>query len=419
MAQVTTDWLGHYDPRVQATGRSGWGAVISAHPESSHPHVDVPTLLVVLTTAGVVAIIASVVPARDRPAASDHPETSSWLGSLTLPQTLVRTLSVLALALAVVAGRAGVDDELENVASALTVGAGWPLLVVGSLVLGTLWRWLDPWDSLARVLTRHDTSDPAPHVWPALVLALPWLWFLGVYSRPLDPRAIGAALAAYSVVTVAGCLALGRVRWLSSAEPIGLLLSWVGLLPRRRLAAWEPPRGAAALLGAVICGLLFGVVRRTELWSGVAVRPDALVWTTVGLLGSCLVGALVGTLAARVGPAPQGATVARALVPVAAGVVLAVALARNRLFTSVQLLPGLIGDPLGRGWDVFGTPTSGLNPSPLGAAGLVALQLGIVAVAHVLAAATAPRTLVGDERLPTIAVLAGFATVTLWALSLH
>ena len=148
-------------------------------------------------------------------------------------------------------------------------------------------------------------------------------------------------------------------------------------------------------------------------------RPDALVWATAGLLGSCLVGASVGTLAARVGAAPQRATVARALVPVAAGVVLAVALARNRLFTSIQLLPGLAGDPLGRGWDVFGSPISGLDPSPLGAAGLVALQLGIVAAAHVLAAATAPRTLVGDERLPTIAVLAAFASATLWALSLH
>lgn len=418
MLQVTPRGTEHYDPRMRTPLDPGeW--VVSAHPVMSHPHVEVPTLLVVLATVGVVVVIAGVVPARRRPATADDHATSSWAGSLSPPHRVVRTLSVLTLALVVVAGRIGVDDELENVAPALTVGAGWPLLVAGSLVLGTLWRWVDPWDTLDRVVTRGDRTDPAPHVWPAVVLVLPWLWFLGVHSNPFDPRAIGAALAAYSVVTVAGCLALGRVRWLSSAEPLGLLLSWVGLLPRRRLPAWEPPRGAAALLGSVIGGLLFGVLRRTELWSGVAVRSDAPLWATAGLVAASGAGAAVATLASRIGPGAHRATVARALVPAAAGVLLAVALARNRLFTSVQLLPGLLGDPLGRGWDLLGPPIEGLDASPLGAAGLVALQLGVVAVALLLAAVTAPRGLTGDERLPTIAVLAFFSVAAMWTLSLH
>ena len=407
-----------YDPRMRTPLRSGPETIISAHPVTSHPHVEVPTLLVVLATTAAVVIVAGAVPARQRPVA---PATADVLvvGRVDPPQSMLRAASVLVLVLIVVAGRLGVDDELENLAPALTIGAGWPLLVAGSLLLGTLWRRVDPWDALARVLIRGDRSEPASHVWPAVALALPWLWFLGVYSRPLDPRAIGAALAAYSVVTVAGCLALGRVRWLSAAEPLGLLLSWVGLLPRRGLTAWEPPRGAAALLGSVIGGLLFGVVRRTELWSGVAVRPAAVWWATAGLVGACAVGAAVGTFAARVGSAEQRATVARALVPVAAGVMVAVALARNRFFTSVQLLPGLVGDPLGRGWDLLGSPTAGLDPSPLSAGGLVVLQLGVVAAAHLLAAATAPRALVGDERLPTIAVLGIFSVAAVWTVSLH
>lgn len=393
--------------------------MLTAHPDTSHAHVDVPTLLLLLVTAGLVVVIACVVPARQRPVPTDDPGTSSWSGALTPAQLVVRGLSVLVLALVVVAGRVGVADELENLASALAIGAGWPLLVVGSLLVGTLWRWLDPWDALARVLVAGDRSEPAAHVWPAAVVAVGWLWFLGVHAQPFDPRAVGAVLAGYSVLTLAGCLALGRVRWLSSAEPVGLLLSWVGLLPRRRLATWDPPRGAALLLGVVVGGLLFGVVRRTEVWSGVAVRPDATLWATAGLLGCCLAGAVVGEGASRLASEAGRATVARALVPVAAGVVLAVALARNRLFTSVQLLPGLVGDPLGRGWDVFGSPTAGLDPAPLGAAGLVALQLGLVVCALLLAAATAPRAVVGDERLPTIVVLSTATVAALWVLSLH
>ena len=78
-----------------------------------------------------------------------------------------------------------------------------------------------------------------------------------------------------------------------------------------------------------------------------------------------------------------------------------------------------MGDPLGRGWDLLGTPIAGLDRAPLGAVGLVVLQLVVVALAHLLAAATVPRTLVGDERLPVIVLLAGSVAAGVATLSLH
>lgn len=44
------------------------------------------------------------------------------------------------------------------------------------------------------------------------------------------------------------------------------------------------------------------------------------------------------------------AVAARAVVPAVAAIIVAVAMDRNRLSTSVQLLPQLFGDPFGRGW---------------------------------------------------------------------
>lgn len=393
-----------------------------AHGTAAHPHVDVPTMWVLMATVFLVVVVAVAVPQRrpgsETDAAPVEESVTSWAGSLSVAQWVTRALSVLLLATALVAGRIGVDDELENLAPALTLGAGWPLLLLGCLVVGVLWRWVDPWDAVARVLAPGDRSRPPGHVWPAVALALPWLWFLGVYPRPFDPGAVGVALAAYTVVTVAGCVALGRARWLASGEPVGLLVSWAGLVPRR-LTTWDPPRGASALLGGVVGGLLAGAVRRTEFWSGVAVRPDALLWSSAALVLGFLLGAGSGHLAARVGPAGQRAAVAQALVPVAIAVALAVALARNRFFTSVQLLPGLLGDPLGAGWDLLGSPTERLQEAPLGEAGLIALQLAVVIAAHLLAAATAPRALIGDERLPTIVVLTASAAASIAALSLH
>lgn len=401
---------------------SGPAEAVMAHPERSHPHVAVPVLLVALGAVLVVVVVASAVPARGDSTPSDVDQvaldTASWPGRLTAAQWTTRMVAVGLLGLAVVAGRLGVDDELENLAPALVVGAGWPLLVLGSLVLGSLWRWLDPWDTVGRLVTRDEASAPPSHVWPAVALALPWMWYLSAYARPLDPRSVGAAVAVYSVVTVSGCVALGRGRWLGSAEPLGLVLSWIGLVPRRRLGQWHPPRGAGALLGLLIAGLLFGTLRRTT-WFSEGLPADSWAVSTLGLTAACTVGALLGTLASRAGALPtQRAVAVQVLVPAVAGVALAVALARNRLFHSVQLLPGLVGDPLGRGWDLLGAPTVRLE-APLDAGGLVALQLCLVALLHLAASATSPRALVGDERLPVIGVLVVCLGSAMVAVGLH
>jgi hypothetical protein len=47
---------------------------------------------------------------------------------------------------------------------------------------------------------------------------------------------------------------------------------------------WEPPPGAEVLLGALTGGLLFGAIRRTELWGGLNVVPGAVVYATLGLV---------------------------------------------------------------------------------------------------------------------------------------
>jgi hypothetical protein len=300
----------------------------------------------------------------------------------------------------------------------------WPLLVMGSVCLGPVWRWVDPWDGLARVLVRdrHPQRPDSPAtVWPAAALALPVLWYVSVFPEPLDPRAVGTAAAAYTIVTVSGCVAGGRARWLRTSEPLGIVLSWLALVPRGRLADWQPPRGAEALLGVFTGGVLFGAVRRSEVWVGVNQRPDALLLSTLGLLVLC--GVLAGALTAgAAGAARVGgrASVAQAMAPAVAGICLAVALERNRLFTSIQLLPGLLGDPFGLGWDLLGPSVDGLVPAPLGAAGLLAVQLGVLVAAHLLGAALMARRLPDRQaRLPAALVLLHVVGGALVVVALH
>jgi hypothetical protein len=383
--------------------------------------LPISPLVLAYAAAALVLVVAFAVPRGGRRStAGDAGDVASWAGSLSAPQVGARACAVALLALAIVAGRAGEDDELENLAPALVVGVVWPLAVVASVALGAVWRWVDPWDALARVLVRGgDERAPPRHVYPAAVVALAWVWYLSVYRDVLAPRSVGAALALYTVVTLAGCLALGRVRWLATAEPFGIVLSWTALLRRGRLADWAPPRGAEALLGVLGGGVLFGAVRRSELWGDLNTAANAVLVATLGLAASCA--AVAGLLAAMAAAArrPAAQAVARAAVPAVAGVIVAVAMDRNRLTTSVQLLPAQLGDPFGRGWDVLGRAGAGLDPAPLGVRGLIVAQLAVLVAGFLTGAVVLARRGTRAARTPIAAGLSLFAGAAVIALASH
>ena len=172
-------------------------------------------------------------------------------------------------------------------------------------------------------------------------------------------------------------------------------------------------------------------LRRTELWSDLEMELSEVdqpqLPATAGLLACCALGAglvvLQGWLT-RILVSPKEAPSARqavvlAAAPAVAGMVVAVGMARNRLSTSVQLLPGLLGDPLGRGWDLLGEPTANLDPAPLGAAGLLAAQLTVLVLAHLWGAFLVARLLGRQDRLPAVLLAGQLLAAGVAAVSLH
>lgn len=392
-----------------------------AHPLTEPFQLPVSPLLAATLAGALVLVVAFAMPRRT-PSAEEVPGTplASWTGRLSAFQIATRVGAVALLALAIAAGRLGADDELENLAPALVVGTLWPLLVLASISLGAVWRWIDPWDSLARVVDSGDTESEAGHVWPAAAIALVWAWYLSAYGDTLDPRSVGAVLALYTVLTVAGSLAFGRVRWLSTAEPFGILLSWMALLPSGRLTAWRPPRGAEALLGVFAGGVLFGAVRRSELWGGLNTAENANVYAAVGVVAfSAAAFGVLKLMALAAEQAGARGAAAAAAVPAVAVIVVAVAMDRNRLTTSMQLLPQLLGDPFGRGWDLLGEAGRGLDPAPLGETGLVTAQLALLLVGYLVGAAVLARRLQRADRAPLALLLAVLMSASVVALVSH
>ena len=265
---------------------------------------------------------------------------------------------LLALAVGVVLtvlARTGSPDEVVNPVPALVVGLGWPLLLVLPV--------LTP--------SRAADRDPPAHVLPAVAAAAAVAGYLALWPDRARPAVLAAALASYLVVMVAVAVALGRTA-VARTEVLGLLARWVSL--GRRLPSWAPPRGAAAVLAMVLAGAWCERLRRSTEAPG----------TEVVAVGSLLVAATVALALHRFDGVP-------ALVPLAAGAVVAGGL--RRALISAQLLAD-----------------RGITPDPLGVAGGQVAALVVVGVSGVLAGAVvARRTPPGTGRLPGLAAVASAA----------
>jgi len=377
------------------------------HPAHAGSSPVVLVFLAVLVVSSIAVLWPGPRPTRER---QEDVPLEPWTGRLTAPQVATRTVGVVLLVLTVLTGRLGSNSELLNLAPALAVGFGWPALVFASAVAGPVWRRLDPWDALARGLG-GAAGERASDVRLALIPASALAWYLAAYPDALSPRSVGLALGVYAVAMVAGALAAGRIAWLSRVDVFGILFSWLARMPRGRLRSWRPPRGAELVLGVLAGGLAFGQIRTSAIWGELNVARGALVYATLAELASALLvaGALwaLARWALRVG---AGGSVAAAALPAVASIALVVAMARSRLFTSLQLLPSLVSDPFGAGSDLFGTRDLGILPplDPLALAGvqLTTLFLGHVAGAIVLAG-RAPR----EGRRPGIVALSFLVSI--------
>lgn len=345
-------------------------APVLAHPLLEPGGLPVPPL--VLAAVGVLLVLAVMLLPRPEPA----PAPALTQPRLGWPAIIGRAIGTTVLLGAIAAGYIGRNVVTENIAPVLVFGVGWPLLVAAAAALGRVWDQVDPWDTLARAgapLTGDPASDDpgagesAEAVWWAVPGASALVWYLGAHGEALLPRSVATALASYTIITLAGCLALGRRQWLLRAEIVGVLLGWIGLIRRRRLLGWSPPAGAHIVLGVLAGGLLFGMLRYSRLLNPLIFSIPQVPAQTVGVAVFAAAGAAVMWAADRAcRRAGAGGAAAAAVVPMIAGLVIAGAMVRGQLVLALQLLPAVASDPLGRGWDLFGTADLPISTNPLG-----------------------------------------------------
>ena len=366
-----------------------------AHPLTEPGGLGMPPLSVALAAVVLVAAVLTLAPIRRsaEPAHGAGPALPSDPGRFGWARTATRAASALLLLGCIYAARRGSGDGLSNITPPLVVGVAWPVLLLAGAALPGLWRWIDPWGAITTAVERAagapapdaasppeptgagDGPRPEEPAWSAFgatVTAVAVMYFLVVQANSTQPRTIGVALAAYTIAMVAFGVAAGSAA-LARVEVFGLTVRWAGELRRRWLSQWDVPAGAEIVLGVLGAGMLFDLLRRSGGLETI-LRSDAMRWALtsdvqrpvrVGFLLACGLASGLAYLAERhsrrAGSAGQ---VAAALLPVVLALLVVGKL--RRLLVSLQLLPIVGRDPLGRGWDLLGRSTTVIDPNPFG-----------------------------------------------------
>jgi hypothetical protein len=374
------------------------------------------------------------------------------LGSRAL-EVACGLVGVVLLGLVVVSGLAGTQSPLDNFAPSFVFIIFWVGLAFASALFGNVFVAFSPWRAIGRVLERLPLRRrPYPERlgrWPAAVGVFAFTWIELASEWGEDPRLLAVTVLGYTAIVLAGQAVFGVDTWTRRAEAFAVyfdLFSRIAPFERRDgvvgvrpplagLPRLEPVPGTVALVLVMIGTVTFDGISQGQLWADItgeaAVDAPRLVATLGLLAGVALVSCFytLGVAGARsVGGNLDAAELRRAfihsLVPIALVYVAAHYL--TFLLFEGQSIAYLASDPLGEGWDLFGTASAAIDYGALSQNQAWYLQVGFVVVGHVAALVLAhdrALTLYPGSRLAVrsqywmLAVMVGFTTLALWLLA--
>jgi hypothetical protein len=333
-----------------------------------------------------------------------------------------------------------------------------------SVLFGDVFRAFNPWRALALAggwvlhrATGRSIAEPVPYPerlgrWPAVAGLVAFVWLelsYGVRGLPdegleipgVAPETVALAAVFYSLYTFLGMAVFGVEKWLARGEALsvyfGMFASLAplevrdGALGRRPWLsgavrwAGDVPGSTALVLAAI--GLTVFDDARDTLLSGYWI--DVWTWLTDAgldslsarrLTNTVFMAAVLASVAAvfRLGIAamrslaggPPGLARAfgHAFIPIA----LAYLIAHYFSFFVQQeqaQFTYLISDPLGRGWDLFGTAGYRIDFAVIGDTTIWLVQVGALVVGHAVALALAHDRALAIYRDPRDAIRSQYA----------
>jgi hypothetical protein len=400
-----------------------------------------------------------------------------WAQRILLSRALrvvLGAISVALLALVWAAAAFGSEIPTENLAPTFVYIVFWVGMAGVVVLLGNVWSVLDPWravaDAVAWLSSRLGMDEEAPFAypdwlgrWPAALLLFSFVTLELVYVEPANPRVLAVAIALYSAITWAGMAAFGRRAWRENGDGFAVyfeLLSRLSVFAvhlregRRQvvlrrwlsgLAKTERRPGTVAFVSVMLGSVAFDGFSRSTWWQDRLFNLRAplvdsdprladllgMGFNLVGLIAAVLFVALAYLIAVAGAQAVAGGDVSFEGVFIGSLIPIAFVYAVSHYFTyflySGQYAIRLLGDPLGRGWDLFGLAGYAPNIGFIAPNTVWYLQVGILVAGHVVGlvvahdralelvpnAATAART-----QYAMLALMVLYTVGGMWLLSL-
>ncbi|MDH3668637.1 MAG: hypothetical protein OEN23_17065 [Paracoccaceae bacterium] len=382
----------------------------------------------------------------------------------------IRALGIALLAAVVLTGLFGPQSPTQNFATVFIWVIWWVGLTLASALVIDVFSPGNPFRTIANWLDgrRDGPERPLSSAWGwvpvAGLLAIGWFELVSDHSE--DPRAMVMLVGTYSVLLLAGAFWAGAGTWFAKADPLTQLFALLGRcaplavrpgrlrlrLPASGLVGLEVSVPGAVFIICLIAMVLFDGLSETPAWAGMldwvtrstTLRPWLLdlrgagvdilkLIRTAGLFGMALLcvllyAGLIATMRAACGrqaPARRLFTgFAASLLPIAVAYHLAHYV--SYLALASQLMLPILSDPMGWGWDLFGTANHRVDIGVIdaqsvwwiAAMALIAGHALSVFVAHAEALRIMPdqRAAIRSQ-LPMMVFMVGLTSLSLWILS--
>ena len=381
-----------------------------------------------------------------------------WERPVLLPLALTSYLAFLAFLGLVFVGLFGERDPMHNLMPLVFWTGVWIVVPLGSMLLGNLWRPINPWTGpvrIARTLlgrTRGIGLARLGH-WPAVLGYAGFAWFQMISLYPDDPAvlaqvALGYWLAIFVLATLEGEDWLEQGEFLTFLftliakvaplwhEPDGaktrLMLGWPGT---QVLAMRQLTPSAVVFVSLALATLTFDGLNETFWWQALIgqnplepVGRSAVVWqNTAGLLAvwvltlTLILGTI--TLGRRIGGGFTTGPVMLSFLAIAAGYHAAHYLVM--LLTAGQYTLAALNDPFLTGDSWLGLPpfyvSFGFLTDPRVMPLIYAAQFAAVLGAHLLAVLLGLKLAGQGARpvahLPMTVLMVAYTVLGLWLLS--
>ena len=324
----------------------------------------------------------------------------------------LRVVGVVVLVFMIATGVFGVNNASRNPAAVLLWVGFWLVVPFASALFGDLYRFLNPFPTLARWLKLEGEERPefviSNGLYPAAGVILAFVWVETVYTQPAAPRTVAIMALIYLVAMLVSIERLGSVATLESIDGFAVYNRLISrIAPFTRTPDGRPAwrgwlRGLATLEEVPGISLFLVVMVGTVTYDGISETPwfrdlfgsfatssvggTVLLVVTVGVIGMGYAGACLA--AARI--AGGGWTTERVadrfahtLVPIA------LAYAVAHYFTLIlfegQRIISSMSDPFGTGLDLFGTADRPIDFTLISPTGVWYVQLGVIVAGHVAA----------------------------------